>query len=624
MGREMATLSQEKRTGSFQTALGKGKLVLASFEGQEGLSELFEFRVNCLSEEKSQINLDRLLGTDSHVTLATKHEGVDRHFHGVITEGQFHNYVGDLTEYQLVLRPWFWLLTRTRNSRIFNDKSVTEIIKEVFGHYSYAHFEIRMPDMFPKLEYCVQYRESDFNFVSRLMEDNLIFYHFEHSEDQHLMILTTGSNDNKPKDGGMDIVFDSTEQSDTRTEDFIKDFQPARNFYTSKFVLNDFDYKKPKADLLAEKENNPEFDKRSLEIYTYPGGYIDKGEGNQLANDKAVQEQRRDHSVFAVGDALTCCPGKMMKLKQHPEDSFNVQYLVRRAQHVFKSNYYQSSSGGSDQKYHGRYELIWNLTEFQPPSVTPKPIIPGPQTAFVETEMDDQTRLKVKFHWERDKELSRYVRISHAWSGSGWGDFKIPRIGMEVIIEFLNGDPDYPLITGCVYNGDYKPPYQDAAISGTKSQSIGSTGNSSGYNEFIFKDTGGSELVRLHAEKDMEGTIKNNETRTIGNNSSLKVGNSVDVTIGNSRTEVIGTNWTVTSAMSIKFVCGASTIVMTPASIAITSPNITLTAQAAMALTAGGALSETAGGAVSITAGAAVAITAGGPAIMHGTPTIAA
>jgi type VI secretion system secreted protein VgrG len=620
----MASLSQEKRTGSFQTLLGKDKLVLASFEGHEGLSELFEFRVNCLSEEKGQINFDRLLGTDSHVTLATKHEGVDRHFHGVITEAQFRNYTGVLTEYQVVLRPWLWLLTRTRNSRIFNDKSVTEIIKEVFGNYSYAHFEIRMPDTFPKLEYCVQYRESDFNFVSRLMEDYLIFYHFEHSEDQHLMVLTIGSNDNKPKDGGMDIVFDSTEQNDTRKEDFIRDFQPARSFYTNKFVLNDFDYKKPKADLLAEAENYPEFDKRNLEFYNYPGGYTDKGQGIQLATDKAIQEQRRDYTVFALGDALTCCPGKVMKLKQHVEESFNVQYLVRRAHHVFKSNQYQSVAGDQDQKYHGRYELIWNLTEFQPPSVTPKPIIPGPQTAFVETEMDNQTRLKVKFHWERGKELSRYVRISHAWSGSGWGDFKIPRIGMEVIVEFLNGDPDYPLITGCVYNGDYKPPYKDAAISGTKSQSIGGTGNSTGYNEFIFKDTGGSELVRLHAEKDMEGTIKNNETRTIGHNSSLKVGNSVDVAIGNSRTEMIGMDWTVSSIKSITFVCGASTIAMTPASIAITSPNISLTAAAAINVIAGASITETAGGAFSITAGAAVAITAGGPAVMHGTPTIAA
>lgn len=633
----MATLSQDTRVGKFQTVLGKDKLALTSFEGREGLSELFKFRVNCLASEEKPVDFDRLLGTDCHVELATRHNGVSRFFHGVITEAEFQDYVGGLPGYQIVLRPWLWLLSRTRNCRIFNDMSVTEIIREVLGHYGYAHFEMRMPDTFPQLEYCVQYRESDFDFISRLMEENVIFYNFEHSEDQHLMVLTTGSNDNKPKPGGMDIAFDSSEQSATRKEDFITDFLPRRRFYTSKFLLKDFDYKKPKAELLVTDDHDPKFDKRSLDYYDYPGGYIDQGEGSQLAMNKGIQEQRRDYSVFATGDALTCCPGKLMKLFQHPEDTFNTQYLVRRAEHVFKSNQYHSGSDDSDHEYQGEYELIWKLTEFSPPSVTTKPVIPGPQTAFVATEMDEQSRVKVIFHWERDKKHSRYVRIGQGWAGAGWGDFKIPRIGMEVIVEFLNGDPDYPLITGCVYNGDNKPPYDTPTKSGTKSQNYHS---GSGYNELMFDDKDGAQLVRLHAQKDMEGVIEEKETRSVGTDSTLTIGNKSDITIGNSRTETIGMNstlavgssltetigmsWSATSGTSISFVCGASSIVMSPAGIVITSPNIVVTASAAMAVSTGSAFALTSGGAVAITAGAAVAITAGGPAVFHGVPPIVA
>ena len=310
----------------------------------------------------------------------------------------------------------------------------------------------------------------------------------------------------------------------------------------------------------------------------------------------------------------------MIQLKQHPEESYNVEHLVCRVHHDYKSDNYMSGASNADGGYHGRYEI--NLKNyFAPRMSTRKPVIPGPQTAFVVSEMDDQTRLKVLFHWERDKKHSRYVRIGHGWAGAGWGDFKIPRIGMEVIVEFLNGDPDYPLITGCVYNGDNKPPFDTPTISGTKSQNYN---NGSGYNEFIFDDKDGAQLVRLHAEKDMEGVIENNETRSVGMNSTHSIGMNSSLKVGNALTETIGISWSVTSGTNISFVCGASSIVMTPAGIVITSPNIAINAAAAMAVTTGGAFALTSGGAVAIAAGAAVAITAVGPALFHGIPPIVA
>ena len=615
----MANLSQDTRVGKFQTVLGKDKLGLTGFKGQEGFSELFEFRVNCLSDEKKLIDFDDLLGTDCHVEIATRHEGVSRYFHGVIAEAKFQDYVGGLSGYKIVLRPWLWLLSRTRNCRIFNDKTVLEIVQEVLGQYGYAHFDIRTGDYWPKLEYCVQYRESDFDFVSRLLESIGLYYYFEHSENQHLMVINFGAGGDKPKGGGPNVVFDPTDQKATRKGDFFDDFLPKGRFYNSKVSLNDFDYKKPKADLLVNEELHPKFEKRDLEFYDYPGGYTETSDGKEYAIGRL--NSVNDHfTAIATGDALTCYPGTVIQLKQHPEESYNVEHLVCRVHHDYKSDNYLSGAGNADGGYHGRYEI--NLKNFFAPRITTsKPIIPGPQTAFVVSEMDDQTRLKVLFHWERDKKHSRYVRIGHGWAGAGWGDFKIPRIGMEVIVEFLNGDPDYPLITGCVYNGDNKPPFDTPTISGTKSQNYH---NGSGYNEFIFDDKDGAQLVRLHAEKDMEGVIENNETRSVGMNSTHSIGMNSSLKVGNALTETIGISWTVTSGTNISFVCGASSIVMTPAGIVITSPNIAVTTAAAMAVTTGGAFALTSGGAVAITAAAAVAIVAGGPALFHGIPPIVA
>lgn len=551
----MATnLSQETRMGSFSCDLGADVMVIERFEGTEGLSENFEFRLDVLSENKF-IDFDKILGTNCNLAIQSMHDGVKRHFNGVLVESLWAGSNDDLTSYRLVLRPWFWLLTKTSTWRIFHDKSISEIIDEVLGKHAFAKFRKKLGKTYPVLEYCVQYCESDFAFLSRLMEEYGIYYFFEHKEHSHEMILADSASAHMPKAGGATLKFYDSNLEGLRDHDAINALLPLRRFRTGKFTLKDYDYNEPTKSMLSMGESSGGYANASLEMYAYPGRYINKNDGDNLATVRLEAEQAIDKRVMGEGNAVTCCPGFLAEVKQHSVDKLNKEYLIVRANHVYTSSSYRAGQGGDDDIYQGRYEFQPKDLPFRAPATTPKPRIYGPQTAVVTSEVDDKCRIKVKFHWLKEDDQSRYVRISHGWAGKSWGDLKIPRIDMEVIIEYLDGDPDFPIVTGCVYNGDNKTPYSlpaDKTISGTKSQ----TYDGSGYNEFILDDRPGQQLIRTHGEKDMKTTIKNDCTEDIGN------------------------KWKVEAKTEIKFIVGQSSITMTPTSIEIKSVNINQEAKA--------------------------------------------
>ena len=587
-GTGQGELSQDKRQASLKTPLGKDKLVVHRLDASEGLSELFDFRVDAISKEPN-IDFDKLLGANSVVSINSAHEGVKRHFNAVVTKGRWIGSAAGLHTYRLQLRPWLWLLTRTCNCRIFNNKTVVDIIKDVFSKYDFAKFESKLTQNYPVMEYCVQYRESDFDFVSRLMEEFGIYYFFEHSEDEHNLILADALSCHQPKAGGANLSYFSsyaTALQGTGKEDLLHEWTPSRSLRTGKFSQNSFDYAKPHADLLGDKESGAAYANSKLEHYDFHWRHLEKSHGKDFSNVLLEAEQARDKIFSAIGNAVSCLPGALMQLSKHPEKSFNAEYLIARAEHSYRAGDYIAESSGGE-KYEGTYEFQPSNIPFRARESIEKPLIYGPQTAIVaDDNVDDQGRIKVIFHWERDKNLSRYVRISQGWSGNQWGDIKIPRKDMEVVVEFLDGDPDYPLVTGCVYNGANKAPYplpQDKTISGTKSQTYEGTG----YNELIMDDRDGSELVRMHAQKDMEAKIENNESRKIGNNESRTVGNNVSIDVGNSRIEQIGTSWQVTAGTQIQFNCGASSIILTPIGIIISAPTITLDATATLTANSG-------------------------------------
>jgi type VI secretion system secreted protein VgrG len=586
----VSKLTQDSRIGSFKSALGEDKLVIGSFNGTEGLSELFEYRMVVFGEDQN-VDFDKILGTNCNLSIKSNHEGTKRNFNGVLIEAEWNGKDDSLSSFHLELRPWLWLLKRTTNCRILSEKTVPEILQEVFSAHSFAKFELRLKGDYTTLEYCVQYRESDFDFVSRLMEEFGIYYFFEHSENDHSMILADSPSVHKPKPAGAELAFYATDLKSVWKEDALNEWSVGRSFRSGKVKLNDYDYKKPTADMLAEDEAHAKYANAGLEIYDYPGRYVEKSDGKFLAKVKLEAEQARDWRTSAEGDAVTCTPGTLIKLTRHPESSTNKEYLTLRASHVFRSNAYRSSSESLEESYSGKYEFLPSETPYRCASATPKPVINGPQTAVVASEVDEQCRIKVFFHWDRDKKESRYVRIAHGWSGSRWGDIKIPRVGMEVIVEFLEGDPDKPLITGTVYNADNETPYplpEDKSISGVKSQTI----DGSGYNELILDDRDGGELIRLHAQRDLEGVIENDERREIKND--------VKVDIGQNRKETIGATWTVSATQKIEFTVGTSTFTMTPAGITLKSTLIMADANATLSLQSKGIADLTAVGPVTI------------------------
>ena len=580
----MAKLSQSTRVGSFKCDLGDNALVILRFEGSEGLSQLFEYRLDVISEDHN-INFDKILGTNCTLSIVSNHENVKRYFSGVLVEAQWTGRIRngdgeDLSNYRLVLRPWFWLLSRTKNCRIFSQKSVPDIINDVFEKHSFAqsHNELKLnPSSYQPLEYCVQYNETDYAFISRLMEEYGIYYFFEHSDSDHKLVLVDGNGALTDKAGGARLDYYQNGLRAPVRGDALNNIVLGRRFRSGKFAFKDYDYKKPTADLEAEKETDEHYANAALEIYHYPGRYEEKSDGTSLAGIALEAEQSLDRNVLADGDAVTCCPGQLMNLVGHSEASVNKEYVTLQANHVFYSNGYISGMGNGVESYSGSYLFRPKDLPYRAAMQTPKPLIYGPQTALVVSEVDKQCRIKVQFYWDREKSESRYVRIAHGWSGNKWGDIKIPRVGMEVIVEFLNGDPDHPLVTGTVYNGDNVAPYElpsDKSISGVKSDTI----DGSGYNEFIFDDRSDGELIRLHAQKNMKSTIENDEERKIGNN----------------HTEKIGKEWSVSAGQKITFTVGASSITMDPTSITLTSPNIKLNAMGQLTMTSMGTADLTA------------------------------
>lgn len=581
-------LSQDKRVGSFSCVLGKDKLAVTKFEGSEGLSELFEYRLELVSND-SDIDLDKLLGTKCSLELQSRHDGVKRTFSGVLVEAEWVGRDHDLRYYEVVLRPWFWLLKRTQDCRIFKDTTVPEIVDQVIGEHGFMTHEWRKSGSYPQLEYCVQYRESDFDFLSRLLEEYGVYYFFEHSDGDHRLVLADSMSAHQPKLAGASVEFAAVDKQDNVAKDRLNEWSENRRLRTGKVTLDDYDYEKPSTDLQTDRTASSKYQHGKLELFDYPGRYVDKGDGTNLANVRLEALQAADKRFIARGDAVTCCPGFTITLDGNPVAGKGTKHLTVRAKHRFAAQAYRSTQGEVGLGYSGTYEFQPLEIPYRAPVKTRKPLIHGPQTAVVVSDVDEKCRIEVQFHWDREQKPSRYVRIAQNWAGKGWGDVKIPRIGMEVVVEFLEGDPDQPLVTGSVYNADNEAPYvkdKRNAVSGTKSQTLDGTG----YNEFIMDDTKGNELIRFHAENDLEGEVENNETRKVGNNVTVDVGNSVTNNIGNMRIEKIGNMWIVEANTMIQFKVGSSILMITPVGIMMQATNIMESATGAILQNSAGLL----------------------------------
>ena len=617
----MGKLNQANYMAELQTPLGADVLALKSFTGTEGLGELFEFQAEAISEQEN-IDFDQVLGQACTIKLKT-YQDKERNFCGILTNAQWvGSEVGErqhYSHYKLVLRPWFWLLAHRADCRIFLDQDVKKTIQDVFEKAGFARgtdFKFNTTGNYDKIKYCVQYRETDFAFVSRLMEQYGIYYYFEHKAGQHTMVLADSRSSHSSVPDLSSVKYHMQTSAYRRVEQQIHSWTSDRRFRTGKIEFNDYDYLKPPKQLRAPKEASESYTRSKFEVYDYPGKYDEQEKGKQFAQFRLEAEQAVDHRRMADGDAPSLFAGGLVTVEEHPTSAENKEYLVIRAGHSFGTQYYGSVSSENAAGYHGTYEFLPSDRPFRSLPLTPKPRIYGIQTAKVvvkkgddgeEISTDENGHIWVQFYWDREPQKSCPIRVAQVWASKQWGGQFIPRIGMEVVVEFLEGDPDRPLVTGCVYNGDNKFPYDlpdNKTQSGLKSDS--SKGPNKGYNEFMFEDKQGSEKIRMHAEKDHEVTIKNSQTVTIGEifvppkgspsrSVTLKNGDDqLTVELGDRAISIPMGSQSTTAMITISHTVGMTTVTLTPAAISVKSPVINHTAEATINDTAGAAINLTA------------------------------
>jgi type VI secretion system secreted protein VgrG len=516
------------------TPLGDDQLVVVRFDGTEGVSELFEFRIEALST-MDDIDFDELIG--KNVTLSINSPSEDpRHFDGILTEAQWLGSRDNFNVYQLVLRPWFWLMSHRSDCFIFHEKKVTDVVSDVFHRHSFADIDDRTSGSYEPMEYCVQYRESDMAFVSRLLEQYGISYFFTHEEGSHKLVLTDQNSQFEPAPGSSRRYI-GHEVRDRRPEECISHFMPERRFTAGRVTLRDYNFKKPTTPMEAEHSGTASYEHAGMELYDYPGKYVQRSEGNEIATWQLQGEEALDKRCRASGDCMSLFAGCLVQLQDH-SPKYDKEYVVLRARHSFTSQQYRSGQGGGDgDAYVGQYELLDSDIPFRPQEVTEKALVKGLQTAIVvgpdgeEIDCDEYGRILVRFHWDRENDQSMRCRVSQNWAFQHWGGMVIPRIGMEVVVEFLEGDPDRPLVTGCVYNGDNMPPYQ---LSANKTRSTFKTKShkADGYNELRFEDEKDEEEVWFHAQKYHNGVVEEDETWEVVQNRHTRVGGSYSQSIG--------------------------------------------------------------------------------------------
>ena len=549
--------TQANRSIVVTSPLGEDVLLFHSMNVSEQLGRLFQFDLDLLSEDP-EIKLQDILAQNVTVRYL-RPDGEYRYFNGFVNQFSQAGSHGNLFVYRATLRPWFWFLTRTADCRIFQHKTVPDIIKEVFRDKGFSDFEDALSGSYREWENCVQYRETDFNFISRLMEQEGMYYFFKHEDGKHTLVLSDSISAHETVPGYEEVPYYPPEESERRERDHISDWSLNQIVQPGVYALNDYDFKKPKANLEVKSSVSREHDQAEFEIYDYPGEYKESGDGEGYVRARIEELQSQHEEVQGEGNVAGLMTGCLFKLINYPREDQNREYLITSASYNLGPQEYESDvGGGSGSIFSCNIAAIDKQQAFRAPRITAKPIVQGPQTATVvgkageEIWTDKYGRVKVQFHWDRYGEVNEnsscWIRVSHPWAGKNWGAVAIPRIGQEVIVSFIEGDPDQPIITGRVYNDDNMPPYElpaNATQSGVKTRSS-KEGSPDNFNELRFEDKKGEEQLYIHAEKNQDNIVENDETTSVGHDRTEDVGNDETITIGNDRTESVGNNETIT------------------------------------------------------------------------------
>jgi type VI secretion system secreted protein VgrG len=521
----MTAYIQDNLKLKLTTPLGPNKLLLRAFRGDEQISGLFQFRLEMVSEDNS-IDFDAIIGKPVTVTL-TLGDGVEHYLNGIVSRFVQEETNLRLTRYFADIHPWLWLLTKTSDCRIFQNKSTPEILETIFSDQGFSDFRNDLKNTYDKREYCVQYNETAFNFVSRLMEEEGIFYHFEHTADKHTLVLGDDADAHKTCPGleGKSVHFRQS------LVDHTQDLAVTRclveeQVVTGTFAHDDYNFETPNTDLKVEsKSKTPKF-----RVYEYPGGFLKKDVGEKRANLRLDALEQSQKVIHGDGFVRAFVAGHKFDLKDHYRADVNQTYVLQSVSHA-----------ATQENYTNSFKAFPADAPFRPPRLTAKPRIAGTQTAIVvgkageEIWTDKYGRVKVQFHWDqlgkKDENSSCWIRVDYGWAGKQWGGIFLPRIGQEVIVSYLEGDPDCPLITGAVYNSEQVVPYSLPADQTKSTVKTNSSKGGGGFNEIRFEDKKDAEEIYFHAQKDQNIVVENDRTKKVLNNETNTITKDRSTTI---------------------------------------------------------------------------------------------
>ncbi len=546
-------LTQRNRALKIDTPLGEDKLLLQSFTGGEEISRLFRFQLDLISED-ANIKPKSIVG--KKVTLRVTHAGstTERYFNGHISRFSLlpSPVLARHASYQAEMVPWPWFLTLTADCRIFQQKSVPDIIKDVFGRFGFTDYSFEIQGQHPSRDYCVQYRETAFNFVTRLMEEEGMFFFFKHEKTKHTLVVADHKGVHQPCPFQDKINMEPTGGTGfTHDEDTIQHWERQYEYRTGKWAQTDYNFETPSTSLLSNVQTIVDLDQnKKFEVYDYPGEYLTKGDGAALTKLRMEEEEVGYDIASGRSDCRSMVSGHKFTLKRHPQREQNSTYILTSISHSAQQPFF--TEGDEEMLYSNSFRCIPQEVTFRPARTTPRPLVHGTQTALVvgpsgeEIYTDNHGRIKVQFHWDRegkkDDKSSCWIRVSQPWAGKAWGSVWLPRIGQEVVVDFLEGDPDRPIIIGRVYNAEQTVPYglpSNQTQSGFKSRSS-KGGGSDDFNEIRFEDKKGSEMVTVHAQKDLETMVENDETRQVDHDRTTTIKNNETKTItqGNQKTTI--------------------------------------------------------------------------------------
>lgn len=527
----MNAYDQSERLLRIDTPLGDSKALLIELDGEDAISRPFLFRIAFATREPES-KVRKLLGKPVTLWIGASDAPDARPIHGHLRRlTRRHSGRLDTHLWQAEIAPALWFLSQKADCRIFQSMTVPQVLDKVFQIHGLTFVEKRgLTGSYPRLDYCVQYRETALDFVSRLMEEVGLFYWHEHKDGQHTLVIAD-QNQRAPK-----LTPETITYGGLSTEDKLTWFEQDLAFRTGTWAMRDFNFETPSTNLTAKKPTHLDVQRmKDHEVFDYPGRYINAGEGGTVARLRIEQEEARHRIMRGGGDTKPMTAGYRVTIDD--QDGVGSELcLITEVRHMARdTSFWTSAEDAEGSRYSNEFAAIPASVPFRPARITPRPLVHGTQTATVtgpsgsEIHTDKYGRVKVRFHWDRnpdgnaDDQSSCWVRVSQIWAGANWGAMHIPRVGHEVVVDFLEGDPDRPLITGRVYNAENMPPW---TLPGNKTQS-GIKSNSSlgggGSNEFRFEDKKGSEQIYLHAQKDLDSVVENNETRHVKKNRTTTI-----------------------------------------------------------------------------------------------------